>query len=82
MAIADIVHRVPSKVSKGPTCSTCAALADLPEQEAAALLALLSMPRLPYTIISDELRAEGIDISYGALSRHARGVCEARTKLR
>jgi hypothetical protein len=81
MGIADLVVST-SKVRKGPPCSVCEALGRLPEDEQAALLRLLSDHTVRYTELSAALAGEGLDMSAGTLSRHARGRCEARTKLR
>lgn len=80
MAIADLTN--PAKTKKGPPCSVCETLARLPETEADALRALLSDPAWRYTTLSDELRTEGIELAPFVLSRHARGGCGAREKLR
>jgi hypothetical protein len=81
MGIADLVVST-EKVRKGPPCSVCEALNRLPEDEAAALVRLLSDPAVRYTELSAALAGEGLDLADGTLSRHARGRCEARTKLR
>lgn len=81
MAISDLLNRAQTKIVKGPPCTVCALLADLPEPEAAALRALLSS-RIPYSELSKGLLEEGVDITPGTLSRHARGLCEARERLR
>jgi hypothetical protein len=62
----------------------CEALGRLPEDEQAALLRLLSDRGVRYTELSASLAQPeiGLDLSAGTLSRHARGRCEARTKLR
>jgi hypothetical protein len=81
MGIADLVVST-SKVRKGPPCSVCALLKSLPEKESAALLRLLSDVDVRYSELSAALATEGHDFAEGTLSRHARGRCEARTKLR
>ena len=87
MAIADIEANT-HKVRKGPPCTVCEAISVIPEPEAQALVRLLSNQRLPYSVLEADLRSDGslaefgFDISAGTLSRHARGRCEARTKLR
>lgn len=60
----------------------CETLAALPESEAAALKALLADPTWRYTRLSEELRKEGVDLAAHVLSRHARGQCTARERLR
>ena len=81
MGIADLVVSA-EKVRKGPPCTVCEKMGTLPAEEAAALTRLLSDPGVRYTELSTALAGEGIDLSAGTLSRHARGRCEAREKLR
>jgi len=80
MAIRDITEQ--TKVRKGPPCSVCEVLDTLTGPEAMALRSLLEDPTWRYTTLSDALKAEGIDLAPFVLSRHARGGCQARTKLR
>jgi hypothetical protein len=84
MGIADLAVSL-EKVRKGPPCTVCEAVKrlehDKPE-DAAALVRLLSDPLVRYSELSEALAGEGLDLSAGTLSRHARGRCEARTKLR
>lgn len=82
MAISDIALTQPTSAIKGPSCSVCQQLGTLPESEAEALLGLLKNPRWRYQELSDALAKEGIDIASYSLSRHARGQCLARNKLR
>lgn len=81
MAIADIKKRTQAD-APWRTCQVCDTLSTLPDAEAAALRSLLGDSGLRYTTLSDELGAEGIQISPDTLSRHARGQCGAREKLR
>ena len=81
MGIADLVVST-EKVRKGPPCTVCEALKRLDTDDAAALTRLLSDPDVRYSELSDALAREHLDLSAGTLSRHARGRCEARTKLR
>lgn len=80
MAIRDITEQ--TKIRKGPPCSVCETLGRLPAEEATALRALLTDPTWRYTKLSDELRSEGVDLEPFVLSRHARGKCAARERLR
>ena len=80
MAISDITEQ--TKVRKGPPCTVCETLGRLPQEEAAALRALLADPTWRYTKLSDELAKEGVDLASGVLSWHARGRCAARERLR
>lgn len=82
MAISDITARTDEKARKGPPCSVCGLLESLPDTERQALLTLLGDTGWRYSSISRELLAEGYDIADSSLSRHARGDCRARTKLR
>jgi len=81
MGIADLVISA-EKVRKGPPCTVCEALKRIEPEDAEALIRLLSDPDVRYSELSDALAGEGLDLSAGTLSRHARGRCEARTKLR
>ena len=81
MGIADLVIST-EKVRKGPPCTVCALLKSLPPEESAALLRLLSDPDVRYSELEASLRGEGFDLADSTLSRHARGKCEARVKLR
>jgi hypothetical protein len=83
MGIADLVVTA-AKVRKGPPCTVCEALTRLSADDGAALTRLLSDPAVRYTELSASLAQPdiGLDLSAGTLSRHARGRCEARTKLR
>lgn len=84
MGIADLVVSA-EKVRRGPPCTVCEALKRLEvekPEDAAALIRLLSDRGVRYTELSAALAGEGLELSDGTLSRHARGRCEARTKLR
>ena len=83
--ISDIVNEDATSAVKGPSCSVCKALADLPDTEAAALRQLLADPRWRYSELSDRLEADPdtpLRIHSGTLARHARGHCSARERLR
>ncbi len=82
MAISDLAQQQPTTAMKGPSCSVCQQLDTLPADESAALLGLLRDPRWRYQELSDALAKEGIEIASYSLSRHARGHCSARSKLR
>lgn len=82
MAISDLLERgsVPHKV-----CVTCHHLATLPPPKAEKLRAALSNTAVRYRELQIELAADPeflIDIDSASLSRHARGICGAREKLR
>jgi hypothetical protein len=83
MAIADIAQRAKSPSVPWRTCQVCHALTELPETEATALRELLAS-RIPYTELAAALQADpdAPNLNADVLSRHARGRCEAREKLR
>lgn len=81
MPIASIT-RTETPQPAGPKCSVCQTMAALDDTEAAALKALMSDPEWRYQELSDRLLAEGVDLPAASLSRHARGRCWAREKLR
>lgn len=87
MAITDLERRSIEKPTKGgpPRCAVCNALEDLPAEQSAALLGLLSNPNVRYVTLSEELAADKdypLNLHYESLRRHARGRCAARTLLR
>ena len=74
-----------TRVNRGPMCEVCQALASLPADEAKALRGHLANPAWRYTELSDALAADNdspLDLPSFVLSRHARGKCAAREKLR
>ena len=82
MSLADVAKTGPVRTEKGPTCTVCLLSASLPNGEAAALAQMLADPEWRYTAIADALTAEGHPVYDGSISRHVRGQCGARTKLR
>lgn len=82
MAIQDIHTVAPTGFLRGPQCYVCNSLASLPAPEAAALRSLLADPAWRYQELSDRLAEEGLELSANSLSRHARGRCAAREKMR
>lgn len=72
----------PPKAKKGPTCEVCIVLGNLPPKEAEALRGHLANPEWRYQALSEALESEGIDLAGFTLSRHARGQCGARERLR
>lgn len=81
MGILDITEQ--TKQRKGPPCSVCETLERLAGPEAMALRSLLEDPTWRYTELSVELREKAdLDLAPFVLSRHARGACAAREKLR
>jgi hypothetical protein len=85
MAIADLAAKASTDGVPWRTCKVCHALATIPDGEAAGLRALLANPKKRYDEISSEIAADEdtpLQIDRDALSRHARGKCAAREKLR
>ena len=82
MAISDITADKKGTGPKGPPCTVCATLAALDTVDAQALRTLLADPAWRYQELSDRLAEEGVDLPAFSLSRHARGRCMAREKLR
>lgn len=82
MAVSDLVNRggAPHR-----TCATCYELDRMDDAKSAVLLDLLANPLVKYTELAAELASDPdwlLEISSDALSRHARGRCGARVKLR
>lgn len=88
MAIADLANEQPTRVDKGPDCTVCQALIELPEADAAGLRTMLANKRLRFTeiqarIADDEDTPDWIRaIAHGTYRRHAKGQCAAREVLR
>lgn len=84
MALADIAAKAQQVGIPHQTCATCHALSTLPKSEAKHLRDLLSNPTVRYRELADALAAddESPTIPWEALSRHARGHCSARDRLR
>lgn len=85
MAIAHILEQATTDTKKGPPCAVCDALASLSDTDAAALRGLLANPNVRYQALSDALAADEdtpLDLPAGTLSRHARGRCSAKERLR
>jgi hypothetical protein len=85
MAISDIAQAT-QNADPLPwrTCGVCHALATIPEAEAEGLRALLR-GKLRYSEISDLIADDPdtpLQIDKETLSRHARGGCSARERLR
>jgi hypothetical protein len=83
MAVSDLIAKANS-VPAG-SCATCYALATLPPDKAKILLELLSSETIKYSELADEITNDPdwpLEIDRQPLSRHARGTCSAKTKLR
>lgn len=78
--LADVL---PDRPVKGPPCSVCQALRDLPEVEADALQAMMRNRKWTHRRISEALDSEcGIYIPHYTIGNHVRGDCKARLKYR
>ena len=82
MSIASALSNAQNIERRGPSCDVCIVLARSTPEDAAALLGALSDPELRYSTISDALSGTETPLSAGSLSRHARGRCLARERLR
>lgn len=88
MAIADVAAIPPSGPDKGPPCSVCQALSELPADDAAGLRAMLADKRRRFSEIAELVGADPDtpqwvrNIAHGTYRRHARGQCSAREVLR
>lgn len=79
MAISEIARTAPPPPSrKGPLCTVCQALADLPKKEAAALERLLADTSWRYKEIAQRIAKDPdypLNIDHTTYGRHARGEC-------
>lgn len=88
MAISSIAKTIAGDVVKGPNCTVCRALEDLPPADSAGLLELLSDRSRRFTEIADLIHEDDDTpewvrkIHHSTYARHAKGQCAARTKLR
>lgn len=67
------------------TCAVCHALSTIPPEEADGFRALMANKSLRYTEIESIIAADPdtpLVVPWATISRHARGQCEAREKLR
>ena len=83
MSIAHALSNAPRNDNRrGPSCDVCAVLATAKPEDAAALRAALGDPQMRYTIIAEALASTDTPLSGSSLSRHARGRCQAKERLR
>lgn len=88
MAISDLASRTPTSPSKGPDCTVCQALLELPEADADGLRQMLADKRRRFSEIAELIGADPDtpawvrNIAHGTYRRHARGQCSAREVLR
>ncbi len=67
------------------TCAVCHALATIPPDEAAGFRALMGNKALRYNEVEQIIAADPdtpLVIPWATISRHARGGCDARERLR
>ena len=83
MALADVAKNLDTALP-WRTCATCHALNSMSTEDAATLRGLLADRNVKFSELADALAADtdSPTIDRGALSRHARGQCSAREKLR
>ena len=74
MSLRDQIH-AESTVKKGPTCSVALLLADLDDEDRAALTDALADSKVPGTVIERALLKEGHRMPAYNLQRHRRGMC-------
>lgn len=88
MAIADLATTKHQPADKGPDCTVCQALLELPEADAHGLRAMLADKRRRFTEIAALIAADPDTpdwvraIKHGTYRRHARGQCAASEVLR
>lgn len=64
------------------TCAVCHTLETLDTAKADLLIGLLSNANVRYSHIAAAAADEGLNLEAEALSRHARGICKAKVRLR
>jgi hypothetical protein len=88
VAISKLASSKPTSVKKGPPCTVCRALAELPDADAAGLRTMLADKQRRYTEIAALIRDDEDTpdwvraIAHQTYARHATGGCDAREKLR
>ena len=75
MSLADRLSQ-PPPATKGPKCTACALLHDLPADEADALRAALDNPLWRGTDLARTLTAAGHAMKPNTVQRHRRGDCQ------
>jgi hypothetical protein len=87
MAISDL-PKTPPVVEKGPSCTVCAALEELPPADAAWLLDVLADKRWPFSAIAKKVKDDPDtpawikSIQRDTYGRHATAGCAAQVRLR
>ena len=64
-----------NKVVKGPQCTIATTLANLPKDDAEALIRVLADPTIRTTAIRRGLAANGINLGDTTIARHRKGEC-------
>lgn len=85
MSLSNLARTKADSAAPWRTCAVCHALESIPEDEAAALRAMLADPEWRYTELSAKLAVDEdtpLDLPDDTLSRHARGRCGAKERLR
>ena len=83
MSLAAALTAGPTHTRKGPGCSVGLLLAQLPDSERAALLAMLADPDWNAEAIADRVSAEEdihVTIQGQTIARHRRGRCSCGTR--
>lgn len=83
MALTDIAANLASGIPH-QTCGTCHALAQMSDEDGATLRRLLADRGVKFKALAASMEAdpETPTVEWAALSRHARGECSARERLR
>ena len=84
MALKDLAANLGQSVAPYGICATCHALENMAAEDATTLRALLADRGIRFKDLAGALEADNDSptIHWEALSRHARGGCTAREKLR
>ena len=70
----DLANAHLTEPHRGPSCTVCRLLLDLPEDEAQALRDALTGPAMT-TVIGRIMRDNGHRVANGTLQRHRNGLC-------
>lgn len=85
MTLEDLAARETGPSVPWKTCAVCHAIETIPPAESAALIRLLADRSWKFAEISRAIADDPdtpLDLPALALSRHARGICAARVRLR
>lgn len=83
MALSDVAATLTSGLPH-QTCGTCHALAQMSDDDAATLRRLLEDRSVKFKTLADAMRddPDTPSVEWQSLSRHARGGCSAKERLR